>query len=122
MKKSMLRSIQKAVQKLTLVIAGAVMLLGLMQPALQAAPIPAEQSTTQEISPDELAQKRAERRAKQSRASQLADTEVKANSLTDVLEDKLNLEEIAEENVLTNDSNGVPDELERNKAMEDRLN
>ena len=114
MKASVLLSLQKAAKKLVLLVVSAVMFLGLLQPAVQATPIPTEQSTTQEISPDELAQKRAERRAKQSRASQLADTEAET--------DKLNLEEIAEENVLTNDGNGVPDELGRNKAMEDRLN
>ena len=114
MKASVLLSLQKTVKKLALLVVSAAMFLGLLQPAVQASPIPTEQSTTQEISPDELAQKRAERRAKQSRASQLADTEAK--------EDKLNLEEIAEENVITNGGNGVPEELERNKAMQDRLN
>lgn len=122
MKTSVFLSLQKITKKLALLVAGAVMFLGLMQPAVQASPIPTEQSTTQAISPEELARKRAERRAKQSRASQLADTEVQANSLSEVLENKLNLEEIAEENVITNDSNGVPDELKRNKAMQDRLN
>lgn len=122
MKTRVLLSIQKAAKKLALLLVGTVLFLGLAQPAVQASPIPTSQSTTQEISPDELAQKRAERRAEQSRASQLADTEVKANSLGEVLEEKLNLEEIAEENVLTNDGNGVPDELERNAAMKDRLN
>ena len=75
MKASVLLSLQKAAKKLVLLVVSAVMFLGLLQPAVQASPIPTEQSTTQEISPDELAQKRAERRAKQSRASQLADTE-----------------------------------------------
>ena len=122
MKTRALLPLQKAVQKLALLLVSAVMFLGLIQPAVQATPIPTSQSTTQEISPDELSQKRANRRAQQSRASQAADTEVKANSLGEVLEDKLNLEEIAEENVLTNDSNGVPDDLARNEAMQDRLN
>ena len=114
MKTSVLLSLQQIAKKLTLLVVSAIMFLGLLQPAVQAAPIPTDQSTTQEISPDELAQKRAERRAEQSRASQLADTESDT--------DKLNLEEIAEENVLTNGGNGVPEELERNKATEDRLN
>ncbi len=114
MKTSMIHSLQQIAKKLALLIVSAVMFLGLLQPAVQASPIPEDQSTTQDISPEELAQKRAERRAKQSRASQLADTEAKT--------DKLNLEEIAEENVLTNGGNGVPEELGRNKAMEDRLN
>lgn len=122
MKISVIHSLQQIAKKLALLVVSAVMFLGLLQPAVQASPIPTEQSTTQEISPEELAQKRAERRAKQSRASQLADTEVKASSLGEVLESKLNLEEIAEENVLTNDGNGVPEDLERNKAMQDRLN
>ena len=122
MKISVIQSLQQIAKKLALLMVSAVMFLGLLQPAVQASPIPTEQSTTQAISPEELAQKRAERRAKQSRASQLADTEVKANSLGEVLEDKLNLEEIAEENVITNDGNGVPEELGRNPAMEDRLN
>ncbi len=113
MKTSMLLSLQRIAKKLALLIVSAVMFLGLLQPAVQASPIPADQATTQDISPEELAQKRAERRAKQSRASQLADTESKS--------DKLNLEEIAEENVLTNGGNGVPEELERNPAMQDRL-
>ena len=113
MKTSVRLSLQKIAKRLALLAVGTVMFLGLLQPAVQATPIPTEQSTTQDISSDELAQKRAERRAKQSRASQLADTEKS--------QDKLNLGEIAEENVLTNEGNGVPDELGRNKATENRL-
>lgn len=114
MKTRVLLSLQTIAKKLVLVLVGAVMFLGLAQSAVHATPIPASQSTTQEISPEVLAQKRAERRAEQSRASEAANTEAK--------EDKLNLEEIAEENVLTNDGNGVPESNRRNEAMSDRLN
>ena len=113
MKTRVILSLQQIAKKLVLVLVGAIMFLGLAQSAVQATPIPASQSTTQEISPEELAQRRAERRAEQSKASEAANTEV--------TEDKLNLEEIAEENAFTKGGNGVPESNQRNKAMSDRL-
>lgn len=100
MKTRVLLSLQKISKKLVLLLVGAVMFLGLAQSAVWAAPIPTSQSTTQKMSPQDLEQRRAERRAEQSKASEDANTEVK--------EDKLNLEEIAEKNAFTNRDKEAP--------------
>ncbi len=85
-------------------LVGVVMFLGLMQPAAQAMPaIPAiiMPDTEPTISAESLEQKRAERRELQSKASEAANTEEKADSadsIGETLSEKLNLDEIVEEN------------------------
>jgi hypothetical protein len=100
--KNRLRAFAK---QLTLLVVSAVMFFGLMQPALQAAPASTATDPLESSAPENLEQMRAERRAFQSQASQAANSEEKADSVGEVLTKKLNLEEIAEENVLTEDAN-----------------
>ncbi len=97
-------SLRKAIKQLSLVLTSAFMCFGLMQTALQAAPLQGGSSTldldkTEAIS-DSLSEKRAERRQAQSEASKAANTEIKSDSIGEVFADKLNLEEIADDNVL----------------------
>ena len=82
----------------------AAMLFGLAQPAAIAVNPRDAINVDEPMSAAELSEKRAERRAQQSQASQAANTEIEADSLGEVFEDKLNLEEIAEDNVLTDGS------------------
>ncbi|EDX85591.1 hypothetical protein S7335_3292 [Synechococcus sp. PCC 7335] len=79
-----------------------------MQPAAKAAPLISDEST-QVSAPDELEAMRAQRRAAQSKASMEANDEVQADSLGEVLNEKLNLEEIAEENVAVDNAPELPD-------------
>ncbi|MGC1308401.1 MAG: hypothetical protein WA885_14345 [Phormidesmis sp.] len=99
--------LQRLTQKLTLVLMGAIMCLGLMQSALQAAPLIKTEST-ETLSQESLSQKRAERREAQSKASRAANTEENADSIEEALNEKLNVEEIAKENGLTGDAPDKP--------------
>ncbi len=99
-------SLQTAIKRLVLFSIGAVLFLGLMQPMAQAAPSSADVPT---LSTESLEQKRAERRAAQSEASKAANSEEEADSIGEVFADKLNLEEIVEENVIVNDDFDVLD-------------
>lgn len=84
---------------------GVVMILLLWQPALQAAttnPATSEQAFSgyKTTTTQSLEQKRAQRREMQSKASEAADTEKEAGSVKGTLIEKLNLDEIVEENVI----------------------
>ena len=101
----MVTSLRKTIKQLALVLVSTFVCLGLMQTDLQAAPLKGSNSTldlekTEQVSPDSLSEKRAERRQAQSEASKAANTEDKTDSVGEVFADKLNLEEIAEDNVL----------------------
>lgn len=90
--------VQAAVKQITICLVGVVMLLGLMQPAAQAMPALIMPDGEPTLSAESLDQKRAERREIQSKASEAANTEEKADSIKETLTEKLNLDEIVEEN------------------------
>lgn len=100
--------LKQAFSLLTLVLLGAMLCIGLLQPAAHAAPALTNEATTAEQAPETLSEKRAERRQIQSQASRAADLETEADSFEDVIKDKLNLDEIVEENVLL-DGDANPD-------------
>ncbi|WP_141242225.1 hypothetical protein [Leptolyngbya sp. BC1307] len=89
-------------KRLALLIVGAVMFLGLFQTAVYAAPVAEPSSASgdplQPPSPESLERMRAQRREFQSKASRAANDEKKADSGSEVLTEKLNLDEIVEEN------------------------
>ncbi|KPQ34233.1 MAG: hypothetical protein HLUCCA11_15905 [Phormidesmis priestleyi Ana] len=91
-------------------LVGVVMMWSLLPPAALAATnntVPVGEPTTS-LSAERLEQKRAERRELQSRASEAADTEKEAaGSIGEVLTKKLNLDEIAEENVLIDEAQDI---------------
>lgn len=95
--------------KAVLLLIGTVLLLGLMQPAAQAAPAGMMDEGVNTLTEESLDQKRAERRAMNSQAAQAANDEEKADSLGEVFKEKLNLEEIAEENVIVDDARDALD-------------
>lgn len=97
---SMLTSFRRMAKRFVLVVVGAALLFGMLQPVAIAANPRNATDVEKTISADELSEKRAQRRAQQSQASKAADTEIEADSLGEVLSEKLNLEEIAEDNVL----------------------
>lgn len=90
--------IQAAVKQVAIALVGVVMFLGLMQPAAQAVPALIMPDTEPTLSAESLEQKRAERRELQSKASEAAKAEEEANSASETLTEKLNLNEIVEEN------------------------
>ena len=94
-------TLRTVTRRLVLLLLSAVLVLGFAQTSVQAAP---EADPEPTITPEELAQKRAERREFQSEASKASINEEKADSIGEVFADKLNLEEIAEENVLAKDN------------------
>jgi type IV secretory pathway VirB6-like protein len=96
-------------KKLALYLVGAVLFLGLVQPAVQAAPADMQTSPNPSMSAESLEQKRADRREIQSRASEAADTEESANSVGEVLKEKLNLNEIVEDNEIVDGMKQVLD-------------
>ncbi len=101
----MITSLRKTIKQLAIVLVGTIICLGLAQTDLHAAPLQGGRSTldldqTEASSPDSLSEMRAERRQAQSEASKAANTEGKADSVGEVFADKLNLEEIADDNVL----------------------
>ncbi len=61
------------------------------------------------LTEESLEQKRAERRAMNSQAAQAANDEEAADSLSEVLNKKLNLDEITEENVIVDDARDALD-------------
>lgn len=101
-------ALRKLTQRLTLLLFSSVLLLGLMQTSVQAAPANMAADPLVKMTPEKLEQKRAQRRELQSEASQAADTEEKADSVGEAFGDKLNLEEIAEENPITNNARKAP--------------
>lgn len=109
---SVLTSFRRMAKRVVLLFVGAVLLFGMVQPAAIAANPRNAVNVEKTMSADELDAKRAQRRAQQSQASQAADTEIEADSLGEVLSDKLNLEEIAEDNLLVDGPEAVtaPDE------------
>ena len=94
-------TLRTVTRRIVLLLLSAVLVLGFAQTSVQAAP---EADPEPTMTPEELAQKRAERREFQSEASKASINEEKADSIGEVFADKLNLEEIAEENVLTKDN------------------
>lgn len=93
-------TLRTVTRRVVLLLISAAMVVGFAQ-SVQAAPAADPVPT---LSPEELAQKRAQRREFQSEASKASDSEEKADSLGEVFADKLNLEEIAEKNPITNDT------------------
>ncbi|MGB3292886.1 MAG: hypothetical protein WBB01_07870 [Phormidesmis sp.] len=93
-------TLRTVTQRLVVLLVSAALFIGFAQTSVQAAP---EADPVPTISPEELAQKRAQRREFQSEASKASDQEVKADSLGEVFADKLNLEEIADENEIVKD-------------------
>ncbi len=97
-------SIRSIAKHFVLLSIATVLLLGLLQPTAYAATADATvDSSIQMESSGSLEDMRAKRRAEQSQASKAANTDVKANSLGEALNEKLNLEEISEENVIVDD-------------------
>lgn len=99
---------RQAVRRLCIIAVGFVLFFGLMQPAVQAAPEVSSQNA-EKVSSADLEQKKAERRAMQSQASRAADTEEEADSIGEVINDKLNLDEIVEENVIVDEARDALD-------------
>ncbi len=101
--------VQAAVKQITICLVGVVMFLGLMQPAAQAMPALIMPDGEPTLSAESLEQKRAERREIQSKASEAANTEEKADSINETLTEKLNLDEIVEENEIVDGLKEVVD-------------
>ncbi|MGI8936132.1 MAG: hypothetical protein ACR2FS_18870 [Phormidesmis sp.] len=95
-------SFRMVAKRLVLLIVGAVMFLGLFQTPVHAAPSSEPSNVSgdplQPPSPETLDRMRAQRREFQSKASRAANDEKKADSGSEVLTEKLNLDEIVEEN------------------------
>ena len=109
-------TLQKTAKKLAVravsLLIGTVLVLGLMQPAAQAAPAGMMDEGVNTLTEESLSQKRAERRAINSQAAQAAndeETQEKGGSLGEVLNEKLNLDEIVEENVIVDDARDALD-------------
>jgi hypothetical protein len=95
------RAMNAIAQKITLCLLVAAMFFGLMQPAVQAGIQQADESPS--VSAESLEQKRAQRREIQSRASEAANTEESADSVGEALGEKLNLNQIVEENEIVDE-------------------
>lgn len=80
------------------------MCLSLLQPAARAASVQIMANTggtaVESVGSESLSELRAERRKEQSEASKAANTEDEASSFKEAIDEKLNLEEIVEDNVL----------------------
>ncbi|MGB7250095.1 MAG: hypothetical protein WBC73_14245 [Phormidesmis sp.] len=96
--------LQSIAKRITFVFIATILCLGLMQTSLQAAPL-IKTEATETMSQESLSQMRAARREEQSKASQAANTEKESSSIGE----KLNLEEIAEENPLTGNASKTPE-------------
>ncbi|MGF1523271.1 MAG: hypothetical protein ACFBSF_13225 [Leptolyngbyaceae cyanobacterium] len=99
-------SLQKIFRQLTLTLLSVILCLGLLPTTAQSMPL-AETGYMDTISPERLSQMKAQRRKTQSEASQAAKTKAESSlldednaSLGEMLIEKLNLDEITEENVL----------------------
>lgn len=103
------RTVRKFAMRAVSLLLGVVMFLGFMQPAVQAAPTEAMGNPETTITGESVDQLRAKRRAINSQAAQAANDETKADSLGEVLNDKLNLNEIVEENVLVDETRDALD-------------
>ncbi len=97
-------SLKSFAKRATVWFVSMVMVLGLVQPAVLAAPASAATDVDQSIDAVSLEQKRAQRRAMQSEASEAANTEGEADSFGEVLTEKLNLDEIVEENEIVEEA------------------
>lgn len=97
-------SLRSLTRQLLLVLVGAFMCLSLLQPTAQAASVQnvadTADTTLGGTSSESLSELRAERRQAQSQASKAANTEDKTDSFKEAIDDKLNLDEIVEDNVL----------------------
>lgn len=99
-------SLRKMTQHIAIALVGVFLCLGLMPTPILAAPFEGvantldtektEVESPDALSPESLSEKRAERRQIQSQASAAANTDSEEESVAD----KLNLEEIVEDNVL----------------------
>lgn len=103
------RSLRVVAKRLALLLVSTVLFFGLAQTAVYAIAGSAAPSSIPDPSgvsgdplkppsPESLEQMRAQRRAFQSEASKAANSEEKASSGSEVLTEKLNLDEITEEN------------------------
>ncbi|MGB3297176.1 MAG: hypothetical protein WBA76_02825 [Phormidesmis sp.] len=110
-------TVQRFVKKLTATVVslllGVAMVLGFMQPAAQAAITESIGNPETTITGDSVDQLRANRRAINSQASRAASDEAEAqektSSLGEVINEKLNLDEIREDNVLVDDARDALD-------------
>ncbi len=97
-------SLRSITRQLSLVLVGALMCLSLLQPAARAASVQIMANTggtaVESVGSESLSELRAERRKEQSEASKAANTEDEASSFKEAIDEKLNLEEIVEDNVL----------------------
>ncbi|MEM8506099.1 MAG: hypothetical protein AAF716_23485 [Cyanobacteria bacterium P01_D01_bin.1] len=99
----MVTALRKMTGRMAIALVGMFLCLGLIPTPIQAAPFESASTidvdttavSSDALSPEKLSQKRAERRQAQSQASAAANTENEESAT-----DKLNLEEIVEDNVL----------------------
>lgn len=104
--RSLVCRILTSARKAVVAMAAVAICFGWIQPQAMAASNPAtanDQVAVESFQGKSLDQLKADRRARQSQRSEAADTESDADSLGEVVEEKLNLDEIVEENVLLND-------------------
>lgn len=101
-------SFQRSISRFCILAVSFVLSFSLIQPVIYAASNNSPQ-VSEQISSIDLEQKKAERRAAQSKASRAANDEEKAASIGDVINDKLNLDEIVEENAIVDDTAGASD-------------
>ncbi len=111
--KSMAKPFKGIAQRFSLCLAGVALLLGLVQPAVQAASVDMQTDVNPSMSTESIEQKRADRREIQSKASEAANTEESVDSVGEALGEKLNLNEIVEENEIVG---GVKQVLDADNA------
>ncbi len=107
-------AVQFAAKRFLTVALGVILFTGLMQhpPAVAASlTTESEMAATQASDNETLDELRAQRREIQSKASRAADTEDKADSFKEVIDDKLNLDEIVEENVIVEDARDAIEDI-----------
>lgn len=103
MNRKVLIVVNAIAKQIALCLVGVILFLGLMQPAVQAAQADMPSKANPSMSTEGLDQKRAQRREIQSQASEAANTEEPADSVGEALSEKLNLNEIVEENVIVDE-------------------
>ena len=97
----------RSVKRLLLAAIVMVMVIGLLQPLALARPTATDADTP--MTQESLAQKKQERREWQQKASASRDAEGDVDSVEEVVDDRLNLDEIVEENQIIE---GVQDLLD----------
>ncbi len=87
-----------SVKRLLLALVGAAMVMGLTQSAALAVSMATDADMTTSAAQESLAQKRQERQAWQSKASASRNVDDNVDSVEEIVDDRLNLDEIIEEN------------------------